>query len=155
MPRTRYLTLEEAVERLFEDDTDDAEQSDIVILVCPPETSEASDEEELNDNISNHDNDDLPCDTADKLVCQAKKKSPGFMACKAYMTRFIGILANSTQSICARLYTYHDFPDISRAKMIIQRSKKIGQDKKKVRIIEKWPMYNAHKSKFHDVHLNF
>ncbi|GBL73735.1 hypothetical protein AVEN_230718-1 [Araneus ventricosus] len=37
---------------------------DIDIVVVPPETAEASDEEG-NDNILNHDNDDLPCDSAD------------------------------------------------------------------------------------------
>ncbi|GBN80550.1 hypothetical protein AVEN_75290-1 [Araneus ventricosus] len=58
MPRKRYLTLEKAVQRFFEDD----EQSDIDIVVVPPETAEASDEEEGNDNILNHANDDLPCD---------------------------------------------------------------------------------------------
>ncbi|GBN02530.1 hypothetical protein AVEN_247-1 [Araneus ventricosus] len=38
-------------------------ESDIDIDVVPPETAEASDEEG-NDNILNHYNDDLPCDTA-------------------------------------------------------------------------------------------
>ncbi|GBN07002.1 hypothetical protein AVEN_87478-1 [Araneus ventricosus] len=41
-----------------------AGKSDIDIVVVPPETTEASDEEEGNDIILNHDNDDLPCDTA-------------------------------------------------------------------------------------------
>ncbi|GBM60034.1 hypothetical protein AVEN_147597-1 [Araneus ventricosus] len=63
MPRKRYLTLEESIQRLFEVDTDDDEQNNIDIVV-PPETAEASDEEEGNDNILNHDNDDLPSDTA-------------------------------------------------------------------------------------------
>ncbi|GBN00927.1 hypothetical protein AVEN_150864-1 [Araneus ventricosus] len=38
MPRKRYLTLEKAVQRHFGDD----EQSDIHIVVVPPETAEAS-----------------------------------------------------------------------------------------------------------------
>ncbi|GBM13577.1 hypothetical protein AVEN_266918-1 [Araneus ventricosus] len=73
MPRKRYLMLEEAIQRLFEDDTDDDEQRDIDIVV-PPETAEASDEEEGNDNILNHDNDDLPCDTAGQIEVHSKRK---------------------------------------------------------------------------------
>ncbi|GBM79676.1 hypothetical protein AVEN_59167-1 [Araneus ventricosus] len=64
MPRKRYLTPEEAIQRLSEDDTYDHEQSDIDIVVFPPEIAEAGGEEEGNDNILNHDNDDLPWDTA-------------------------------------------------------------------------------------------
>ncbi|GBM60043.1 hypothetical protein AVEN_147605-1 [Araneus ventricosus] len=74
MPRKRYLTLEESIQRLFEVDTDDDEQNNIDIVV-PPETAEASDEEEGNDNILNHDNDDLPSDTAGSLICDAWNKS--------------------------------------------------------------------------------
>ncbi|GBN56153.1 hypothetical protein AVEN_215304-1 [Araneus ventricosus] len=74
MPRKRYLTLEETIQRLFEDSADGDEQSDVDIVVVPPENAEASDEEEGND----------------KLTCQAKNGSD-FMACEAYMRRFIGI----------------------------------------------------------------
>ncbi|GBL77943.1 hypothetical protein AVEN_143273-1 [Araneus ventricosus] len=74
MPRKKYLKPEEAIQRLFEDDTYDHEQSDIDIVVIPPETAEASGEEEGNDNILNHDNDDLPCDTAGKIEVHLKKK---------------------------------------------------------------------------------
>ncbi|GBL99686.1 hypothetical protein AVEN_249732-1 [Araneus ventricosus] len=73
MPRKRYLTLEEAIQRLFEDDTDGDEQTDIDIVVLSPETVEASDEEERNDNILNHDNDDFPCDTAGEIEVHSKK----------------------------------------------------------------------------------
>ncbi|GBO14333.1 hypothetical protein AVEN_116513-1 [Araneus ventricosus] len=45
----------------------------------------------------------------------------------------------------AQSYEYHDFPDGSRAKLAIKRSKKIRQDKKEPpsggRITEKWPMH--------------
>ncbi|GBN21897.1 hypothetical protein AVEN_133007-1 [Araneus ventricosus] len=44
----------------------------------------------------------------------------------------------------------------SSAKLAIQRSKKIHQDKKAlsgVHITEKFPICNVHNSKFHDVHL--
>ncbi|GBM63484.1 hypothetical protein AVEN_205833-1 [Araneus ventricosus] len=71
MHRKRYLTLEEAIQRLSEDDT---EQSDIDIVVVPPETAEDSDEEEVNNIILNHDNDDLPCDTAGEIEVDSKKK---------------------------------------------------------------------------------
>ncbi|GBO00674.1 hypothetical protein AVEN_93673-1 [Araneus ventricosus] len=36
----------------------------------------------------------------------------------------------------ARLYAHHDFPDASRAKLAIQRSKKIRQDKKGAKLCE-------------------
>ncbi|GBN34346.1 hypothetical protein AVEN_119603-1 [Araneus ventricosus] len=73
MPRSKYLTLQQAIQRLFEDDTDDEEQSD-KDLVVPPETTEATDEAEGNDNILNHDNDDLFCDTASEIKEHPKKK---------------------------------------------------------------------------------
>ncbi|GBN17891.1 hypothetical protein AVEN_245351-1 [Araneus ventricosus] len=57
MPRKRYLTLEEAIQKLFEDDTYDQEQSDIDIVVVPRENAEGGDEEEGNYNILYHDND--------------------------------------------------------------------------------------------------
>ncbi|GBL86330.1 hypothetical protein AVEN_164520-1 [Araneus ventricosus] len=120
MPRKRYLTFEEAVPRHFEDDTDDDEQSDTDIFVVPPETAEASDEEEGNDNILNHDNGDLPFDTAGKIEVPSKKNSdvvsllveqtnlyarqknrPDFMAAEAYIRRFIGIFL---------LTGYHSLP---------------------------------------------
>ncbi|GBM28278.1 hypothetical protein AVEN_54052-1 [Araneus ventricosus] len=71
MPRKRYPRFEEVIQRLFEDDD---EQSDIDIVVVPLETVEASDEEEGNNNILNHDNDDLPCDTAVEIEVQSKRK---------------------------------------------------------------------------------
>ncbi|GBM01518.1 hypothetical protein AVEN_209324-1 [Araneus ventricosus] len=77
MPRKKYHTLKEAIQRLFEEDTDNHEQSDIDIVVVPPETTEASDEGEGNDNILNPDNDDLPCDTAEEIECtQNRSLSP-------------------------------------------------------------------------------
>ncbi|GBN39890.1 hypothetical protein AVEN_109432-1 [Araneus ventricosus] len=79
MPRKRYLALEEAIQRLFEDDTDDNEQSDIDIVVVPPETAESSDEG--NDNILNHDNDDLPCDTAGETEVHSKKFESSESSC--------------------------------------------------------------------------
>ncbi|GBN61560.1 hypothetical protein AVEN_168198-1 [Araneus ventricosus] len=54
--------------------TDWPVQSDIDIVVVRPETEEASDEEEGNDNIWNHDNDDLPCDTAGEIEVHSKKE---------------------------------------------------------------------------------
>lgn len=73
MPKTRYLTLEEALEIIFEDDSDD-EQNETDIVVIPPETAEASDEEEGNDNILNNDTDILPNDTAGEIEVHVKKK---------------------------------------------------------------------------------
>ncbi|GBM29606.1 hypothetical protein AVEN_130084-1 [Araneus ventricosus] len=67
MPRKIYLTLKEVIQRPLEDNTDDDEQSDINIIVAPLEISEASNEEEGYDNILNHDNDDLPFDTAREI----------------------------------------------------------------------------------------
>ncbi|GBM37253.1 hypothetical protein AVEN_244937-1 [Araneus ventricosus] len=64
------------------------------------------------------------------------------------------ILIDPAQRICTRLYAYHDFPDAARAKLAIQCSKKICQDKKKSPsgdgTTEKLQMYNVHNSKFHD-----
>ncbi|GBN65320.1 hypothetical protein AVEN_223199-1 [Araneus ventricosus] len=60
--------------RVFFDDTDDEKQSDIDIVVVPPETPEAGDEKEGNDNILNDDNDDLPCDTAGEIEVHSNKE---------------------------------------------------------------------------------
>ncbi|GBN55721.1 hypothetical protein AVEN_185364-1 [Araneus ventricosus] len=73
MPRKKYLMLEHAIQRLFEDDKDEEEQSDKDI-VFPPETAKASKEAEGKDNILNHDNDDLFCDTASEIIVHSKKK---------------------------------------------------------------------------------
>ncbi|GBN20059.1 hypothetical protein AVEN_151192-1, partial [Araneus ventricosus] len=72
MLRKRYLTLEEAIQRLFEDDADDDEQSDIDIVVVPQEIAEASDDKEENNNILNHANDDLPYDAAGEIEVHSK-----------------------------------------------------------------------------------
>ncbi|GBM32762.1 hypothetical protein AVEN_83731-1, partial [Araneus ventricosus] len=74
MPETMYLTLEQAVQRLFEDDSDDDKKSVINVVVFSPENAEASDEEERNVNISNYVSDDLPCATAVEIVVRSKKK---------------------------------------------------------------------------------
>ncbi|GBM84473.1 hypothetical protein AVEN_192186-1 [Araneus ventricosus] len=74
IPIKRNILRSKRLFRLFEDDTDDDEQSDIGIVVVPPETAEASDEEEGN-NILNHDNGDLPCDTTGENEVHSKKKS--------------------------------------------------------------------------------
>lgn len=74
MPKTRYLTLEEALQRIFDEDSDDNEQNEADIVVIPPETAEASDVEEGNDNILNNDNDVLPSDTAGEIEVHVKKK---------------------------------------------------------------------------------
>ncbi|GBM36116.1 hypothetical protein AVEN_179112-1 [Araneus ventricosus] len=73
MPRKRYLTFEEAIQRFFEDDADNDEQSDMDIVVRP-ETAEASDEEEGNANILNQNDNDLPSETACKIEVHSKKK---------------------------------------------------------------------------------
>lgn len=41
MLRTRYPTLEEALQRIFDEDSDDDEQNETDIVVLPPETTEA------------------------------------------------------------------------------------------------------------------
>lgn len=74
MPKTRYLTLEEALQRLFEEDSDNDDEIETDIIVIPPETAEASDEEEGNDNILNNGNDILPYDTAGEIEVCLKKK---------------------------------------------------------------------------------
>ncbi|GBN41424.1 hypothetical protein AVEN_27536-1 [Araneus ventricosus] len=56
------------------DDTDDDEQSNIDIVVAQLETAGGSGEEEENDKILNHDNDDLPCNTAGEIEAHSKKK---------------------------------------------------------------------------------
>ncbi|GBM31601.1 hypothetical protein AVEN_198460-1 [Araneus ventricosus] len=44
-----------------------------ILLLFPPESAEASDEEEGNDTILNHDIDELPCDTAGEVEVHKKR----------------------------------------------------------------------------------
>lgn len=37
MPKTRFLTLDEALQRIFDKDSDDEEQIETDIVVIPPE----------------------------------------------------------------------------------------------------------------------
>ncbi|GBN14020.1 hypothetical protein AVEN_40626-1 [Araneus ventricosus] len=74
MSRKIYLTFEEAIKRRLEDDTNDDQKSEIDIVVFPPETAETSDEDKGNDNILNHGNDYLPCDTAREIEVHSKNK---------------------------------------------------------------------------------
>lgn len=70
-----YLTLEQALEMIFDKDSDDdGDEENEIDIVIPPETAEASDEEEGNDNILNNDNDVLPGDTAGEIEVHVKKK---------------------------------------------------------------------------------
>ena len=72
MHKTRCLTLEEAFQRIFDDDSDhEQNETDVVIL---PETIEACDKEEENDNILNNDRDILQNDTAGEIEVHTKKK---------------------------------------------------------------------------------
>ena len=72
MRRTRYLTLEEALEKIFEQNSDDEDADETDIVVIPPETADASDEEEGNETILNNDNEVLPRDTAGEVEVHVK-----------------------------------------------------------------------------------
>lgn len=54
IPKRRYLTLEEVLQRLFEEDLHD-EQSDkkVDLVVAPSEAAKDTDDEKGNDNILN------------------------------------------------------------------------------------------------------
>ncbi|GBL93074.1 hypothetical protein AVEN_216436-1 [Araneus ventricosus] len=54
---------------------------------------------------------------------------------RCYVNCDRNLLSDPTQSICARLSAYHDFPDASRAKLPTQRFKKIRQDKKSRQVV--------------------
>ncbi|GBN67904.1 hypothetical protein AVEN_131020-1 [Araneus ventricosus] len=68
MPKTRYFTLEEALQRFLDD-----EQSENDFIV-PPENLKASDEEG-HDNILNNDSNVLQCNTAGPLFKNTVEKS--------------------------------------------------------------------------------
>ena len=74
IPKTRCLTLEKALQRIFDDNSDD-EQNETDIVVISLETAEVRDEEDGNDNIINNDSDILPNDTVGKIEVLVKNKS--------------------------------------------------------------------------------
>lgn len=83
MVRTRYFTLEEAFERMFQDDKSD-EIDTYVILI---ETVEASDEEECNYDCFNNDTGVSQRDTVDEIETRVKK----FKFSKCSGNRFLSL----------------------------------------------------------------
>lgn len=63
MPKERYLTLEETLHRLFEENSDD-DKGEIDHVVVPPKVAEPDDKEKVNDTILNKDTNAFICDTA-------------------------------------------------------------------------------------------
>lgn len=60
LPKTRYLTLEEAIQKSVDEDWGNGDRNEIDVIVISPQIAEAIDGEKGNDNISKNDCDTLP-----------------------------------------------------------------------------------------------